>query len=191
MSGLDAATGAELATRIAGGDGAAEGELVERTRRTLLFLCRRHTRGEEDALDLYQETLIVALEKIRRGEVRQPERLAGFLRALVKNLAVQRYRRVAYELEKPMETPPDRADEASPDPLGGLLEREREALTHQLLETLRVPRDREILFRYYIAEEGSEHICTELGIETEHLYRILHRARSRYRRLWEEHAGAG
>ncbi len=191
MSTLDAATAEGLVHRIAAGESRAEGELVECCGRTLRFLCRRFARDEADAEDLYQETLILALEKIRRHEVREPSRLAGFLRALAKNLSIQRYRRSAYALEKPSDTPPDRADESLPDPLGSLLDDERKALTLRLLGTLRVPRDREVLFRYYIAEEGSETICRDLNIDADHFYRILHRARMRYRRLWDERAGTG
>ncbi len=86
MSTLDAATAVDLVRRIAGGETQAEAELVARCGKTLRFLTRRFTRDEADGEDLYQETLMLALEKIRQGEVREPERLAGFLRALAKNL---------------------------------------------------------------------------------------------------------
>ena len=133
----------------------------------------------------------MALEKIRGGEVRQPERLAGFLRALAKNLGTQRYRRRSYEVERPAAEPPDAADEHRPDALGGMLHRERARLTRNLLDELTVPRDREVLFRYYIAEEGSARICADLGVDADHFYRVLSRARQRYRRLWEERPRPG
>lgn len=191
MSTLDAATAVDLVRRIAGGEAHAEAELVERCGKTLRFLTRRFTRDEADGEDLYQETLMLALEKIRQGEVREPERLAGFLRALAKNLSTQRYRRRVYEVEKPSGDLPDAPDEHRPDALGGLLHRERARVTRRLLGELGVARDRDVLFRYYIAEEGSARICVDLEIETEHFYRVLSRARQRYRRLWEQRAGSG
>jgi RNA polymerase sigma-70 factor (ECF subfamily) len=72
--------------------------------------------------------------------------------------------------------------------LGGVLDRERSRLAHRLLAELNVPRDRDVLLRYYIAEEGSAEICDDLGIDGDHFYRVLSRARQRYRRLWEEQA---
>ncbi len=191
MSVLDAAAATDLVRRIAAGEARAEAELVERCGKTLRFLTRRFTRDEADAEDLYQETLILALEKIRAGEVRQPERLAGFLRALAKNLSTQRYRRHSYQVEKPAAEPPDAPDERRPDALGGMLHRERARLTRKLLGELKVPRDREVLLRYYIVEEGSSRICADLGVDPDHFYRVLSRARQRYRRLWEEHPRPG
>jgi RNA polymerase sigma-70 factor (ECF subfamily) len=194
LSTLDAAAAVDLVRRIAAGEAAAEAELVERCGGALRFLARRFTRSEADAEDLYQETLILAIEKIRRREVREPERLAGFLRALVKNLSTQQYRRRSYEAEKPSDhlaNLPDVADiedERLPSPLGGLLHQERSRLTHRLLEELNVPRDRDVLLRYYIAEDSSARICADLEIDEDHFYRVLSRARQRYRRLWEEQA---
>jgi RNA polymerase sigma-70 factor (ECF subfamily) len=186
MSSLDPAAATDLVGRIAAGEKRAEAELVERCGGALRFLARRFTRDEADAEDLYQETLMLALEKIRRHEVREPERLGGFLRALAKNLSIQRYRRRRYEVEKPSAELPDAPDQRQSDPLGGMLRRERTRVTRLVLDELRVTRDRDVLFRYYITEQSSTEICADLGIGGEHFYRVLHRARQRYRRLWEE-----
>lgn len=188
MSTLDARAAVDLVQRIAADDEKATDELIERCGATLRFLARRYTRTEADAEDLYQETLIVAVEKIRRNEVREPERLAGFLRSLAKNLSIQRYRRRRYAVEKPLEHVPDAPDERQVGPLSSLLDRERSRLTRRLLAELTVPRDRAVLFRYYIAEHDSAQICHDLGIDSDHFYRVLHRARQRYRRLWETRA---
>ncbi|MEM7354832.1 MAG: sigma-70 family RNA polymerase sigma factor [Acidobacteriota bacterium] len=190
MSTLDAATGAALVRRITAGEEQAEAELIERSSGALRFLARRFARDEADAEDLYQETLILALDKIRRGEVREPERLTGFLRALVKNLSIQRYRRRRYEVEKPTDALPEASDAGQSDPLGSVLHRERARLTRRLLGELNVARDRDVLTRYYIGEESSRRICADLDIESEHFYRVLHRARQRYRRLWETRTDA-
>lgn len=183
MSPLDAAG---LVRRIVSGEEGAEAELVEQCGGTLRFLCRRFTRTPADGEDLYQETLMLAIEKIRHGEVKEPERLAGFLRALAKNLATQRYRRHRYKVERPTDTPPDTADERGTDALGGLLRSERNRLTRRLLAELDVPRDRDVLLRYYFGEESSATICADLDLAPDHFYRVIHRARQRFRRLWEK-----
>ena len=53
-----------------------------------------------------------------------------------------------------------------------------------------VPRDREILRRFYIDEEDKDSVCRQLGIEPEHFHRVVFRARERFRGLAEK-AGLG
>ncbi|MCB1055802.1 MAG: sigma-70 family RNA polymerase sigma factor [Acidobacteria bacterium] len=188
MTTLDPESAADLVARIVAGETAAETELIERCQGALRFLTRRYTRSEADAEDLYQETVMLALEKIRGGEVREPERLAGFLRGLAKNLGTQRYRRRSFSAETSVAVLPEPPDARRPDALGGLLHHERARLTRQILAELTVPRDREVLVRYYLAEEDSTRICDDLELTPEHFHRVLHRARQRYRRLYEERA---
>lgn len=186
---------ADLAARIAAGDAEAEAELVDRYGPPLGYLLRRWTRDPAAAEDLYQETFRVALQKIRGGELRQPDRLAAFLRSLAKNLCIHSFRR------RNLREVSDDGDRAAllPDPmrgpLGELLARERAALARKVLLDLPGPRDREILARYYLAEEDKERICTDLGLAAGHFKRVLFRARQRYRDLYESHveaaAGAG
>jgi RNA polymerase sigma-70 factor (ECF subfamily) len=186
LSALTPEIAADLVHRIAEGDARAETELIECCGGVLRFLARRFTRSEADAEDLYQDTLMLAIAKIRSGEVQQPERLAGFLRSLTKNLSTQRYRRRRYQAETSTEYLTEVEDTAAESPLGGLLHQERSRLTRRVLSELGVPRDREVLFRYYIAGESSPQICADLEIDGDHFYRVLSRARQRYRRLWEE-----
>jgi RNA polymerase sigma-70 factor (ECF subfamily) len=182
-----AADPAELVRRIQDGDTRAEAELVERHRAALLFLLRRWTREPETAEDLCQETLRLAIQKIRQGEVREPERLTAFLRGLAKNQSIQLYRRTGErsemreELDSSCEVP-----DARPNALTLLLRNEKARLARQVLQDLGSERDRQILLRYYLAEEKAEAICQDLGLTSEHFYRVLYRARQRYRRLFEE-----
>lgn len=185
MGALGPEVAVDLVRRITAGDARAETSLVELCGPTLRFLTRRFSRDEADAQDLYQETLMLALEKIRRGEVREPEKLAGFLHSVAKNHCTQRYRSHRYTVEQPTAVPPDAPDQ-QPNPLQGLLQEERIRRTRRLLAELDTPRDREVLFRYYIAEESSTGICANLGLTSDHFYRVLHRARQRYRRLWRK-----
>ena len=48
-----------------------------------------------DADDLHQETFRVVLEKVRAGELREPEKLPGFIRQIAKNLCIADYRKTA------------------------------------------------------------------------------------------------
>ncbi len=181
----------DLVLRIQAGDAAAEAELVDRYGEVLLFLLKRWTRDAETAADLRQETLRRAIEKIRRGEVREPEHLAAFLRSLAKNLSTQLYRRSGEKTERHEPLDPVREIAGrEPDALALLLRAEKTRLARQVLGSLGTERDREVLVRYYLAEEKAEGICSDLGLTGEHFHRVLHRARQRFRRLFEERSAA-
>jgi RNA polymerase sigma-70 factor (ECF subfamily) len=182
----------DLVRRIQDGDPAAEAELVARFSEGLSFLLRRWTRDRTIAEDLFQETFRLALEKIRKSEVRDPERLAGFLRSLAKNLSIEHYRRGSRRevREEELEAA---AELSAPDigQIGRLLREEKAALIRQVLEELGSERDRQVLFRFYIAEEDKEQIRSDLGLTGPEFNLVLFRARRRYRDLYERHAAKG
>jgi RNA polymerase sigma-70 factor, ECF subfamily len=180
----------DLVERIRRGDRGAEEELVHRFGEGLSFLLRRWTRDRAAAEDLYQETFRLALEKIRHGEVREPDRLVGFLRSLAKNLSIHHYRRgsVREVREEDLDAAVELSNEEAGQ-LGQLLRKEKVALVRRVLAELASERDRQVLFRFYIAEEEREHIRSDMGLSGPELNMILFRARRRYRELYERHAG--
>src|SRR5205807_503814 len=99
--------------------------------------------------DLCQETFRIALEKIRVGDVRDAKRLSGFICALARNLTVQHFRR---SRRGNAVAPIDESDPA-PSQLELLLANERAGIVRKVLSELGSDRDRQILFRFYVAEE--------------------------------------
>ncbi len=179
----------DLVRRIQDGDRTAEAEIVSRFSEGLNFLLRRWARDRSVAEDLFQETFRIALEKIRKGELRDPDRLPGFLRSLAKNLSIEHYRRGARremredELEAATDISTTEAGQ-----LGQLLRHEKAALVRQVLQELPSERDRQVLFRFYIAEEDKEQIRSDLGLSGPEFNLVLFRARRRYRDLFERRA---
>jgi RNA polymerase sigma-70 factor (ECF subfamily) len=183
---------ADLVHRIVSGDPAAEVELVQRFSRATSFLLRRLTRDDAMAEDLYQETFRLVIEKVRGGELREAERLPGFVSSLARNLflgSVRRdvRRRQRHEEPEAAETAPDPA----PGQLAGLLARERAATVRRVLAELKNERDREILTRFYIADQDKEAICRDIQLSDLHFNRVLFRARQRYKELFESRHGSG
>ena len=182
----------ELVHRIVSGDPAAETELVRRFSRALTFLLRRLTRDEAAAEDLYQETFRLVIEKVRGGELREAERLPGFVSSMARNLFLASVRRSGRREKWHGDA---EATETAPDPAPGqltqLLARERAAAVRQVLKELKNDRDREILSRYYIADEAKEDICRDLELSDLHFNRVLFRARQRYKELFESRQRAG
>jgi len=181
---------ARLVERIRSGDERAEEELVERYGRGIGILLARHTNGRPEAEDLYQEVFRLALEKLRRGELRQPEKLPGFLSRIGRNLAIEYYRK---QHRRRTEADSDTVSAAAvaSSQLQRVLAGEQAAVVRHVLTELRNERDRQVLFRIYIAEEDKDEICAHLGLTGPQLNRVLHRARQRYRELFLQRSGAG
>ncbi len=152
----------KLVERIRAGEARAEEELVQRYCRGVSFMILEH--GGQAALeDLRQDTFRLALEKIRRGDVHKPERLSGFMCGLARNLTLDYVRRIKAHPETDIEPATQLADPA-PSQLDHLLQKEKAQLVRQVLQKLRNPRDRQALFRFYLAEEDKEQICADLGL---------------------------
>lgn len=173
----------ELVERIAAGDRAAETLLVEKFARPIALLLDRQTQGKAEAQDLFQETFRLALEKLRRGELRDAERLPGFLASLARNLAIDFYRTFRRRRTDNDEEQLERIEAPRVSALGEVLDSEKQRIVRQLLSEMTVARDREVLFRFYIAEEDRESLAADLGVDPLQLNRILHRARQRYKEL--------
>lgn len=175
---------AELAHRIRSGDRTAEEELVRRYSRGLLFHLRR-TAGDPDlADDLHQETFRVVLERLRGEGIADPERLAGFILGTGRNLFLGGWRKRSRRGEG---MSLDAVEVEPPDPVPGQLDRvlqeEEIRKVRRLIGELGTDRDRQILFRFYVAEEGKERICADLGLSSLHFNRVLFRARQRFKEL--------
>jgi RNA polymerase sigma-70 factor (ECF subfamily) len=46
-------------------------------------------------------------------------------------------------------------------------------------------RDRQLLYRFYLGEEDKERICVDLKLTSLQFNRVLHRARERFRELYQ------
>src|SRR5689334_14280939 len=89
LSGLEQG---RLAARVRDGDRSAEDELVQAFSGRTFALLYARTHDPETARDLLQEVMIVSLLAIRQGQVREPERLGGFILGTAQNLANNHFR---------------------------------------------------------------------------------------------------
>ena len=128
-----------LAQRILEGDHSAEEELVNTYRRGVLVIATLRTRDADAARDLTQETLIAVLTALRKGQLREPGKLAGFIqgtaRNIINNYLESRTRRAECELNP---------EEVSADPIEDLELAERRRIVRREL-TAYGPLDQQIL----------------------------------------------
>lgn len=177
--------------RIRSGDRRAEERLIEVYGRGIAILLDRHTNGRPEAEDLFQDTFRLVLEKLRNGELREPSRLPGFIAQIARSLAIEHYRKAGRRKTDPDSDAMADVPSSGSGQLSDLLVRERADLVRQVIEELGTSRDRDILLRFYIAEEDKDRISADFGLSSLQFNRVLHRARERYRALYLERAGSG
>jgi RNA polymerase sigma-70 factor, ECF subfamily len=184
----DASNRVDLVNRIRAGDRQAEVELVERYSRGVIIIIRREARDKEVAEGIYQDVFRIVLEKIRQGDVRQPERLSGFVCSVARNHIISYYRRAArHESNAEIEELTSPAHPA-PDQLQELSQKEKADLIRKFLREMPNEREIQALYRFYIANDDREQICADLGLTIPHFNTVLHRAHGRFRELYERAA---
>lgn len=145
------------------------------------YLCRQL--GPQELDDKVHDTFLVVVQAIRRGELREPQRLMGFVRTVVR-------RQVAAHIDKVVHDRRDQQDLESTmrlaDPRGNpedaAMFRQRNELIHKVLHELGT-RDREILTRFYLREQSQEQICTEMCLSETQFRLLKSRAKSRFGEL--------
>ena len=146
-----------------------------------LFLQRRL--GTLDIDDKVHDLFLTIVDTIRRGEIREPERLMGFVRTMLYrhlNLEVSRIIK-SRETTSGIEAA-DRISGSGPTPEQQTLAQEKVALMKQVLREMS-DRDFEVLTRSYIREQPAERICADMGL-TQTQYQLLKsRAKARLSEL--------
>jgi len=129
------------------------------------------------------------IEKLRRGELREPAKLPGFLAQIARSLTIEHYRKIQRRKTEADSDAIAEVEASGSGPLSELMTREDAGLVRQVIQELGTERDRDILLRFYIAEEDKERIKQDLGLSSLQFNRVLHRARERYRDLYLQRVG--
>jgi len=184
--GWDAMADAELARRIAaarGGDaGGAETELCRRLAPRVRLYGLRHLRDRHATADLVQQVVLMTLERLRDGKLREAERLGSFVLGMCR-MVIMDMRRTQRRRERLLEIFPD--DVPSADPAAA------PRLDHARVEDcLRIlpERERSVLVLTFYDDRPARDVATDLGLTEGNVRVIRHRALQRLRRCVE---GAG
>lgn len=178
-----------LVARIQAGEREAEGELVRRFLPGVDYHLGRLTRDKTLREDLVQDTLKLVIEKIRANQIRNPELLARFIRQTAKNLFIADYRKKKRRGEGDFLDSGEEPVNPRADPQLDLQRRQEAALVHQVIDSLGTERDRRLLYRFYIVQDDKFSICADLDMDPVIFNRILHRARTRFKELWQKRNG--
>ena len=172
----------ELISRIQRNESDALEELYRIFSRGMrYYLCRQL--GPQDLDDKVHDCFLIVVQAIKRGDVREPERLMGFARTIVRRqiaghidiLVNVRKHHVDLDMSSPL---PD----AGQSPETAAMSREQAELAGAVLKGVS-RRDREILTRFYMEEQTQEQICRDMNL-TETQFRLLKsRAKARFGEL--------
>ena len=142
------------------------------------YLCRQL--GHQELDDKVHDTFLIVVHAIRRGELREPDRLMGFVRTVVR-------RQVAAHIDEVVHS---RRDEANLDVGVQVPDRrhnpEQSADFREKVELMRgvlmclSERDREILTRFYLDEQSQESICREMDLSETQFRLLKSRAKARF-----------
>jgi len=151
---------AALVTRVATGDPLAEGELVAHFAPRVRAMALARTRDHDLAKDLTQETLLAVLQACRKGQVRDHDRVVGFVCGVARNVINNFKRR---NLKRP-ESPLDDESMAIAAPQGIDVDGpERRRLVARALSALS-PTDRQVLLLTLVEGLKPGQIAQKLGL---------------------------
>ena len=172
-----------LVQRIRDGDTAALEELYGIFAKGIRYFLLRNL-GPEDLDDKVHDCFLIVAQAIRNGDLREPERLMGYVRTVVKrqiagsiDIAVQQ-RRTRVEFDDTLFSVSDWRD----NPETTVMARQRAEIARKVLNGVS-RRDREILNRFYVLEQSQEQICGEMGLSYNQFRLLKSRAKARFGEL--------
>ncbi len=177
-----AANWVELVQKIQRGEAAGMEDLYKLFSKGIRFyLCRQL--GPQDLDDKVHDTFLIVVQAIRRGDLREPERLMGFVRTVVRRQVAAHIDQVVHTRREQTELDPGiPVNDKGSNPEQAAIVQQRDAIVERILKSIS-PRDREILTRFYLMEESQEQICGQMNL-TETQFRLLKsRAKARFGEL--------
>ena len=180
----DADLARTIGTAAPGGARDAEAELYRRFVLRVRHYGLRHLRDVHAAADLAQQVLLMTIESLRSGRVREPERIASFVLGTCRQVVLDRRRGEARRQENfdrwaaglSLEESPRPAEEIDSDRLRACLER-------------LAARERSVVVMTFVAERKSDEVAAELGLAAGNVRVIRHRALGRLRDCLEGEEG--
>jgi RNA polymerase sigma-70 factor (ECF subfamily) len=168
-----------LARRIAAGRSgttdAEEAELYCRYAPRVRLYGRRHLQNDAAADDLAQDVLLLTIERLHAGDVRQPEQIGSFILGTSRMMA-QSARRVTRRREALAARFMEPALETAPQVVAALDAPRVAACLRALAE-----RDRLVVLLTFYADREAPRIAEDLGVSPGAVRAIRHRAMARLR----------
>ena len=172
----------ELVERIRQGDPAGMEQLYAVFAKGVRSFLWRQL-GPRDLDDKVHDIFLIVTQSIRRGDLREPERLMGYVRTVLRRQVAAYIEEAIHARRNEVEVEPglyltDR--QISPERI--ILERQTQEVAMRLLRSL-PERDRNVLTRFYLEEQPAEQICRDMDLTETQFRLIKSRAKARYGEL--------
>jgi RNA polymerase sigma-70 factor (ECF subfamily) len=172
----DAALARRIIARAPERDGAAEAELCRRLGPRIRLYGRKHLRNEAMAADLMQDVLILLLDKLRDGGVREPSQVVSFVLGTARQIVLD-WRRSGARRTRILEAFPVDLMPAEP------------AETAEPIDSARLrgclaalpERERAVLVMTFYDDRPADAVAAELGLSAGNVRVIRHRGLERLR----------
>jgi RNA polymerase sigma-70 factor (ECF subfamily) len=171
-----------LVERIKSGDPGGMEELYAVFAKGVRFHLWRQL-GSQDLDDKVHDLFVTITQSIRRGDLREPERLMGYVRTVLRRQVAGYIEEAMYTRRNEVEIEPSlnlRDKRVSPEKR--VVDQQSHELAVRLLRSL-PERDREVLIRFYLDEQTPERICLDLNLTQTQFRLIKSRAKARYGEL--------
>ena len=170
--------------RLREGDPPTEQHFVSYFNQILRIKLRARLLASEVVDDLRQETFIRVIAAVRTtGGVRQPERFGAFVNSICNNVLLEFYR--SSTRSKPLEDSHLEIPDKVLDLEGMLVTKQSKERVRQVLEEL-PDRDRDLLRAFFLEEKDKDEVCQQFGVDRDYLRVLLHRAKDRFKSLYEK-----
>jgi len=170
--------------RLRNGDHSTEHHFVAYFEQLLRIKLRARMLPSDRVEDLRQETFIRVIAALRReGGVRQPERFGAFVNSICNNVLLEYYRSSA-KSQKMEDLHLDIPDKVL-DLEGMLVTKQVAERVRQILEEM-PEKDRKLLGAIFLEEKDKDAVCREFGVDRDYLRVLLHRAKDKFKALYEK-----
>lgn len=173
---------------LAAGDAATEAHFSAYFAKFLTLKLRARRLAPQLAEDIRQETLFRVLRALRQGAgVAQPERFGAFVNAVCNNIILEFLHKEGHHAPAP-DNAAEPVDE-SVDIDGSLINEQSKKIVAEVLDGL-TSKDREILRLVFFEEAERQEVCARLGVESDYLRVLLHRAKGRFEQAYLRKRGS-
>jgi len=172
----------ELVRRLRTGDQSAMEDLYRVFSDGIrLYLWRQL--GPQDLNDKVHDLFLIITQSIRNGELREPERLMGYVRTVVRRQVAghihvaREQRRMSYQLDNGTALLDGRWN-----PEHHVIRRQYNDVAWRILSAMR-EREREVLVRFYMEEQPATEICQAMDLTATQFRLLKSRAKARFGKL--------
>jgi RNA polymerase sigma-70 factor (ECF subfamily) len=172
----------DLVARIQRGEDSGMEELYKLFAKGIRFyLCRQL--GPQELDDKIHDTFLIVVKAIRKGDLREPERLMGFVRTVVRRQVAAHIDKVVHSRREELDLDVGvRVADIRRNPEQNAAFQQKVEFMVSVLDGLSV-RDREILSRFYLDEQSQDEICDEMDLSETQFRLLKSRAKARFGEL--------